>query len=57
MAPISRTSWSVIAQSAALTLAGTCSGFVAPAMTDATEGLAASHAMASSRMVWPWSLA
>ncbi len=57
MASTSRTSSSVIAQSAALTLARTCSGFVAPAMTDATEGLAASQAMASSRMLWPWSLA
>ena len=32
-------------------------GFVAPEITDATVGLAASQAMASSRTVCPWSLA
>src|SRR5438874_1462675 len=42
-------------QSAAAALARTCSGFVAPAITEATAGCDASPAIASSSRECPWS--
>ena len=53
IASIPAKSWGVKRQSAAEALARTWDGLVAPAMTDATAGCAASQETASSRRVRP----
>ena len=53
----SLTSSGVSSQAAVAALAFTCSGLVAPAITEETAGWPSSQAKASSRMVWSRSCA